>query len=148
LADVAGQTVLFGLIVATNDSLPSRAWVDDTALYVTTPDITTPTPTATPTATSTPTPTTTTTPDGIGRKVYLPVVLKNYEPGQLLQNGNFDTGTFTPWQIEGSPELTDQVYHSAPYSARLAGRNDVDGDYVYHHPGLLVQGLQQRSIVP
>jgi hypothetical protein len=62
--------------------------------------------------------------------VYLPLVLNNYDPNQLLQNGNFDTGIFMPWQIVESPELTDQVYHSAPYSARLAGRNDVDSDYV------------------
>ena len=145
LADVAGQTVLFSFLVVTNDSLPSRVWVDDTALYVTTPDVTTPTPTATPTAipptvtptptstptaTPTPTPTPTTTPDGIEYKVYLPVVLKNYVPGQLLRNGNFDTGTFTPWRIEGSPELDNQVYHSAPWSARLAGYNDAE-DYVY-----------------
>lgn len=61
----------------------------------------------------------------------LPAVLNNYDPNQLLQNGDFDTGTWTPWQIEGSPELDDQVYHSASYSARLAGRNNVADDYVY-----------------
>jgi hypothetical protein len=107
LANVAGQTVAFDLMVVTNDSLPSRVWVDDMALYVTTP-----------------------TPDGIEYRVYLPVVLKNYDPSELLRNGNFDTGTWTPWQIEGSPELDNQVYHSAPWSARLAGRNDAN-DYVY-----------------
>jgi len=62
--------------------------------------------------------------------VYLPVVLNNYDPSELVQNGNFDTGTWAPWQIEGSPELDDQVYHSASYSARLAGRDNVDSDYV------------------
>ena len=138
LTEVAGQTVLFSFVVLTDDSLPSRAWVDDTALYVTTPDITTPTPAPSPPppppppppATSTPTPTPTTTPDGIGHKVYLPIVLKNYDPSELLRNGNFDTGAFTPWQIVGSPELDNQMYRSAPWSARLAGRNDVDSDYV------------------
>jgi len=56
--------------------------------------------------------------------------LKNYDPGEFLQNGNFDTGTWAPWQTEGSPMLTDQVYRSVPYSARLAGYNDAV-DYVY-----------------
>ncbi len=54
LASVVGQTVLFGFFVQTDGSLSSRAWVDDTALYVTTPDATpTPTPTSTPTTTLT-----------------------------------------------------------------------------------------------
>ena len=62
LADVVGQTVLFGFLVQTDSSLTSRAWVDDTALYVTTPDTTpTPTNTPTPTPTDTPTPTPTAT---------------------------------------------------------------------------------------
>ncbi len=65
LADVAGQTVLFSFVVLTDESLPSRAWVDDTALYVTTPDVTTPTPTVTPTPTPTSTPTPTTTPPSV-----------------------------------------------------------------------------------
>jgi len=76
------------------------------------------------------TPTPTATIDPSGYSVYLPVLLRNYDPGQLLQNRGFDTGTWTPWDTFGSPELTDQVYRSAGYSARLAGRNDVDSDYV------------------
>jgi len=61
LASVMGQTVLLGFFVQTDFSLPSRAWVDDTALYVTTTDVT-PTPTATPaTPTATPTATSTST---------------------------------------------------------------------------------------
>jgi subtilisin family serine protease len=63
--------------------------------------------------------------------IYLPLVVSNYDPSELLQNGNFDTGTWTPWITETLPALTDQVYHSASYSARLAGRNNVDSDYVY-----------------
>ena len=62
--------------------------------------------------------------------VYLPVVVRNYDPSELLQNGNFDTGTWAPWQTIGLPELDNQVYHSAPWSARLGGRNDAV-DYVY-----------------
>jgi photosystem II stability/assembly factor-like uncharacterized protein len=63
--------------------------------------------------------------------IYLPVVLSNHDPSQLLRNGDFDTGTLTPWQIYiGSPALTDQVYRSAPYSLRLAGSNDAE-DVVY-----------------
>lgn len=62
--------------------------------------------------------------------VYLPVVLNNYDPSELLRNGNFDTGLWTPWQTLESPTLDDQVYNSASYSARLAGRNNVDSDYV------------------
>ena len=76
------------------------------------------------------TPTPTATLDPSGYNVYLPVLLRNYDPDQLLQNRGFDTGTWTPWDTYGSPELTDQVYRSAGYSARLAGRNDVDSDYV------------------
>ena len=76
------------------------------------------------------TPTPTATLDPSGYNVYLPVLLRNYDPDQLLQNRGFDTGTWTPWDTYGSPELTDQVYRSASYSARLAGRNDVDSDYV------------------
>lgn len=49
---------------------------------------------------------------------------------QLLQNPGFDTGTWTPWQTMGYPELTDQVYRSASYSAWLAGYNNAD-DYIY-----------------
>lgn len=49
---------------------------------------------------------------------------------QLLQNPGFDTGTWTPWQPLGYPELTDQVYRSASYSAWLAGYNNAD-DYIY-----------------
>lgn len=37
LANVAGETVLFGVVVRTNGSLTSRAWLDDVALNVTTP---------------------------------------------------------------------------------------------------------------
>lgn len=58
-------------------------------------------------------------------------VMGSQSVNQLIQNGNFDTGTWTPWQIIGTPTLTDQVYHSAPYSAQLAGRNNVNSDYVY-----------------
>jgi hypothetical protein len=63
--------------------------------------------------------------------VYLPLVVNNYDPSELLQNGDFDTGDWTPWQTDGSPALNDQVYRSASYSARLAGRNNVDSDYIY-----------------
>jgi hypothetical protein len=62
--------------------------------------------------------------------IYLPLVANNYDSSELLQNGNFDTGAWTPWQTVESPGLDDQVYRSASYSARLAGRNDVDSDYV------------------
>jgi len=68
------------------------------------------------------------TPEGFS--VSLPLVLNSYDHSQLLQNGSFDTGDWTPWQIVESPGLDDQVYRSASYSARLAGRNDVDSDYV------------------
>jgi hypothetical protein len=61
--------------------------------------------------------------------VYLPLVLSNYDSSQLLRNGGFYTGTWEPWQILGSPELTDQQYNSAPYSARLGGYNGAV-DYV------------------
>ena len=67
----------------------------------------------------------------VTHSVYLALVLNNYDSSQLLRNGNFDTGDFAPWEIEGAPKLNDQVYRSAPYSARLGGRNDVDSDYVY-----------------
>ncbi len=51
---VAGETVLVAFYVQTDSLFPSGAWVDDIALYVTTPDATpTPTPTL-PTATPTP----------------------------------------------------------------------------------------------
>lgn len=66
-----------------------------------------------------------------GYYLYLPLVLNKYDPNQLLRNGNFDTGTFSPWLADiGSPALTSQVYRSAPYSVRLAGYNDAE-DYVY-----------------
>lgn len=65
-----------------------------------------------------------------GYSVSLPLVLNSYDHSQLLQNGSFDTGAWTPWQTVGSPGLDDQVYRSASYSARLAGRNDVESDYV------------------
>ena len=61
--------------------------------------------------------------------VYLPIILNNYDSSELLKNGSFDTGDFSPWQIAGSPALDDQKYHSAPYSARLGGVNDTE-DYV------------------
>ncbi len=67
---------------------------------------------------------------GLETTVYLPIVLKNYDPDELLQNRTFDTGTWAPWQTVGSPDLTDQVYHSARWSARLAGYNYAV-DYVY-----------------
>jgi Subtilase family len=61
--------------------------------------------------------------------VYLPTILNNYDSSELLQNGDFDTGSFAPWQILGSPVLTVQEYYSAPYSARLGGTNNAT-DYV------------------
>ncbi len=61
---------------------------------------------------------------------FLPIVVNNHDPSQLLGNGNFDSGAWEPWATVGSPQLDDQIYHSAPYSARLAGRDDADSDYV------------------
>jgi hypothetical protein len=61
--------------------------------------------------------------------IYLPLVMNNYDASELLQNGDFDTGTWTPWETSGSPELDDQVYHLASPSAQLGGRNDAV-DYV------------------
>ena len=67
----------------------------------------TPTPTSTPTATPTPTPTPTATPA---------------PPGQLVVNGGFDTGAFSPW-VTGGGEPTPQVStlhaHSGSDSALL-----------------------------
>lgn len=63
--------------------------------------------------------------------LYLPTVLNNYDSSELLQNGDFDTGAWTPWLTDTVPVLDDQVYRSASYSARLAGRDNVDSDYVY-----------------
>jgi hypothetical protein len=65
-----------------------------------------------------------------GYSVFLPIVLNSYDASELLRNGNFGTGAWTPWQTIESPALDDQVYHSASYSARLIGRNNVDSDYV------------------
>lgn len=61
---------------------------------------------------------------------FLPIVSNSYDPNQLLGNGNFDSGAWTPWQSAGLPQLDDQTYRSASYSARLAGRDNVDSDYV------------------
>jgi hypothetical protein len=47
-------------------------------------------------------------------------------------NGDFDTGAWPPWEIDteiGAPGLTQQQYHSAPYSARLGGSVDTH-DYI------------------
>ncbi|MGD9101642.1 MAG: S8 family serine peptidase, partial [Anaerolineae bacterium] len=57
--------------------------------------------------------------------IFLPFIANNYDPDQLLQNRNF-TGAWTPWETEGAPELSDQVYRSAPTSAQLLGRNDAE----------------------
>jgi len=91
LNSVKGQTVLMGFTVETDDSLTSRAWVDDTALNVTTPDATptptpsTPTPTpSTPTPTptpSTPTPTPTGTPPPTGGPFRITLAWTDY-PGE------------------------------------------------------------------
>ncbi len=62
--------------------------------------------------------------------VFLPIVLNSHDASELVENGGFDSGDWTPWQTVGSPQLNDQVYRSASYSARLAGRNNVDSDYV------------------
>jgi len=64
--------------------------------------------------------------------IYLPLVLNSHNQNQLLLHGDFDTGAWTPWEIEteiGSPGLTQGQYHSAPYSARLGGSVDTH-DYV------------------
>ncbi len=49
---------------------------------------------------------------------------------QLLQNPGFDNGQWTPWQIEGQPELSDAIYHSSPYSAWLGGYDNAQ-DVIY-----------------
>ena len=103
-ANVVGQTVLFGFFVTTDFFLRSRAWVDDTALYVTSAGAPTPTPTVTPTATPTgvvtptPTPTPTTTPTP-------PVACP-----EALADGGFEqaTGDFShpQWHVSGNARFT------------------------------------------
>jgi hypothetical protein len=90
LSAVRGQNVLVGFTLVTDSSLTSRAWVDDTALDVTTTDDPTSTPTATrtstPTATRTGTPgvptATATTSPVTGGPFRITLVWTDY-PGQL-----------------------------------------------------------------
>ena len=65
----------------------------------------------TPTPTRTRTPTPTRTPTGVTRRVYLPVVLKNFwqprpeDCTERLANGSFETGALAPWSIYGNTGL-------------------------------------------
>ena len=63
---------------------------------------------------------------------------------QLLQNADFDSGGWSPWQTIGWPELTDQAYHSAPYSAWLAGYDDAT-DFIYQQVDIPT-GAQSASL--
>jgi len=112
LADVVGQTVLLGFLVQTDSSLTSRAWVDDTALYVTTDTATntpTPTPTTTPTPTATPTPTPTPT-----------------AGSEFIDDGGFEqaTGdtTHPTWNVSGNARFTvNQGISHAGQNAAILG---------------------------
>ena len=95
LANVQGQTVLMGFYVTTDSSFSSRAWVDDTALYVTSGGGATDTPTPTPTDTPTPTPTPTGTPSACP---------------EAIADGGFEQATgdtsHPNWRVSGNARFT------------------------------------------
>jgi len=97
LTKVIGQPILFGFLVTTDFWLASQAWVDDTALAVTTSGVT-PTPSSTPSTTPvppTPTPTATSTP------ATCPAV---------VQDGGFEQATGDSsdpaWSVAGNARFT------------------------------------------
>ena len=109
LANVAGQRVWFGFYVVTDSSLPSRAWVDDTGLYVTTPDVT-PTPTNTPVSTPTPTETPASTPTPTETPTTpMPTSTPATCP-ETIADGGFEqaTGDFShpDWEVSGNARFT------------------------------------------
>ncbi len=128
LIQVVGETVLFGFYVITDGSLPSRVWVDDTALYVTSSGVT-PTPTSAP-PTSTPrppSPTPTPTP-----------AVPTPTPGscpQAITDGGFEqaTGDFShpKWNVSGNARFTrnEGIAHTGQNAAILGyTSNPATGD--------------------
>jgi len=78
----------------------------------------TPTPTASPSVTPTPTLTPTPTPTA------------TQCPTGIIQNGGFETGSFTPWVIDGtanSPVITNAQVHSGNFSALAGGDGTPNG---------------------
>ncbi|HFD39337.1 MAG TPA: hypothetical protein ENJ31_05755, partial [Anaerolineae bacterium] len=95
LMSVTGQTVLMGFLVQTDSSLSSRAWVDDTALYVTSSGGATDPPPPTPTNPPPPTPTPTGTPPACP---------------EALDDGGFEQATgdtsHPNWTVSGNARFT------------------------------------------
>lgn len=101
-------------------------------------DVPTATPTATATRTRTPTPTRTLTPTptrtptGVTRRVYLPVVLKNFwqprpeDCTERMANGAFETGALAPWSIYGNTGLGGG--RGSAFGAWLGGQNNAGGE--------------------
>ena len=134
LAPLLGQTVYLSFNVHNDDANPGTVWVDDVSLRVTGTGM------GRAQAQGSRSLTVLASQDhrpAFGPHVdlintYLPVILKSYDQRQLLANGDFDTGTSPPWQIltdVGSPGLSQQQYHSAPYAARMGGTIS-SSDYV------------------
>jgi hypothetical protein len=85
----------------------------------------TPTPTASPsatptvTATSTPTPTPTATHTPTGTPTATPTASPTCTPGDVIGNGGFETGSFSPWVIldqNAAPVVTNTQAHSGTFS--------------------------------
>ncbi len=150
LADVAGQTVLFGFYVTTDSSQSSRAWVDDTLLDVVSAGAT---PTNTPTATqftATPTRTPTSTATQSGAPTRTPTPTSTSQPG----------GSPTPTRTATQPTQTGGMlrfslvwvdYPGQPAAAK-ALVNDLDleviapdGTHYYGNAGLYTSGQCLRS---
>ena len=117
---------LLRLSIEVNDA-PSTATPTATLTRTRTP---TPTRTRTPTLTRTRTPTPTRTPPGITRRVYLPIVLKNYRPpecSELVSNGGFESG-LAPWGSSGAAGRGPG--RTGAWGGRLGGQDNAYGELI------------------